>query len=77
MDWVLLACQEVYMFSVKDRDRIRDWVLELAASDRRVVAGAASVAAPETWATQATAAESGPQVDRVEAALPAPARFLE
>ena len=28
------------MFSVQDRDRIRDRVLELAASDRRVVAGA-------------------------------------
>src|SRR5262245_64881030 len=33
-------CQEVCMFSVKDRDRIRDRVLELAASDPRVVSGA-------------------------------------
>jgi hypothetical protein len=29
------------MFSVSDRDRIRDYVLELAASDARVVSGAA------------------------------------
>ena len=29
------------MFSVRDRDRIRDYVLQLAASDTRVVAGAA------------------------------------
>jgi hypothetical protein len=28
------------MFTVRDRDRVRDYVLELAASDRRVVAGA-------------------------------------
>jgi hypothetical protein len=28
------------MFTVHDRDRIRDYVLELAASDPRVVAGA-------------------------------------
>jgi len=28
------------MFSVRDRDRIRDYVLQLAASDARVVAGA-------------------------------------
>jgi hypothetical protein len=28
------------MFSVKDRDRIRDRVIQLAESDRRVVAGA-------------------------------------
>jgi len=28
------------MFSVSDRDRIRDWVLRLATSDTRVVAGA-------------------------------------
>ncbi|HKG55518.1 MAG TPA: hypothetical protein VKB04_14745, partial [Anaerolineales bacterium] len=29
------------MFSVSDRDRIHDYVLQLAASDARVVAGAA------------------------------------
>src|SRR5512141_3432940 len=29
------------MFSLSDRDRIRDYVLELAASDARVVSGAA------------------------------------
>jgi hypothetical protein len=34
------SCQEVSMFSVKDRDRIRDRVLELAVADTRVVAGA-------------------------------------
>ncbi|HLO15371.1 MAG TPA: hypothetical protein VK206_11110 [Anaerolineales bacterium] len=28
------------MFSINDRDRIRDWVLQLAVSDTRVVAGA-------------------------------------
>jgi hypothetical protein len=28
------------MFTVQDRERLRDWVLELAASDKRVVAGA-------------------------------------
>jgi hypothetical protein len=33
--------KERTMFSVSDRDRIRDYVLQLAASDARVVAGAA------------------------------------
>ena len=28
------------MFSVRDRDRIRDYVLQLATSDARIVAGA-------------------------------------
>jgi hypothetical protein len=38
---------------------------------------AAPVAAPETWATQATTAESGAQVDRDAPAVPLAARFLE
>ena len=28
------------MFTVEDRDRLRDWVVGMASSDRRVVAGA-------------------------------------